>query len=80
MRRLLWTIAICLSLAAPLSAATVDGLAIHSSTSGTGNATVIFIHGWTCDETSWQGQVPAIGQKYRVITVDLPGHGKSGSP
>ena len=32
MRRLLWTIAICLSLAAPLSAATVDGLAIHSST------------------------------------------------
>jgi pimeloyl-ACP methyl ester carboxylesterase len=41
---------------------------------------VIFVHGWTCDETSWQAQVPVISRKYRVITLDLPGHGKSGSP
>jgi pimeloyl-ACP methyl ester carboxylesterase len=80
MQRLLSTLAICLSLAAPLSAATVDGLSIHSSTSGTGNATVIFIHGWTCDSSSWTSQVPAFAKKYRVVTVDLPGHGKSASP
>jgi len=80
MRRLLWTIAIGLCLAAPLSAATVDGLAINSSTSGTGTATVIFIHGWTCDLSSWTAQVPAFAKKYRVVTMDLPGHGKSGSP
>ena len=80
MRRLLWTIAICLCLAAPLSAATVDGLSIHSSTTGTGQATVIFIHGWTCDSSSWTSQVPAFAKKYRVVTVDLPGHGKSASP
>jgi pimeloyl-ACP methyl ester carboxylesterase len=80
MRRLLWTIAIGLSLAAPLSGASVDGLAIHSSTSGTGNATVIFIHGWTCDSSSWAAQVPAFAKKYRVVTVDLPGHGRSASP
>ena len=72
MQRLLSTLAICLSLAAPLSAATVDGLSIHSSTSGTGNATVIFIHGWTCDSSSWTSQVPAFAKKYRVVTVDLP--------
>src|SRR5688572_906644 len=80
MRRLLWTVALGFSLAAPLSAATVDGLTIHSSTSGTGAATLIFVHGWTCDSSSWTAQVPAFANKYRVITVDLPGHGQSASP
>ena len=80
MRRLLWTVVIGLSLAAPLSAATVDGLTIQSSTTGTGPATMIFIHGWTCDSSSWTGQVPAFAKKYRVVTLDLPGHGRSASP
>jgi pimeloyl-ACP methyl ester carboxylesterase len=80
MRRLLSTVAICLSLAAPLSAATVDGLTIHSSTTGSGPATVIFVHGWTCDSSSWAAQVPAFAKKYRAVTIDLPGHGKSASP
>jgi len=63
-----------------VSAATVDGITIHWISAGTGPQTVVLVHGWTCDETSWQGQIPAISQKYRVITLDLPGHGKSGSP
>jgi len=62
------------------SAATVDGINIHWTASGNGAPALILVHGWTCDETSWQGQVPSISQKYRVITLDLPGHGKSGSP
>ena len=41
---------------------------------------MIFIHGWTCDSSSWTSQVPAFAKKYRVVTVDLPGHGKSASP
>jgi pimeloyl-ACP methyl ester carboxylesterase len=45
-----------------------------------GQKTVVFVHGWTCDETSWQEQVPVFEKNYRVITVDLPGHGKSGAP
>src|SRR6478735_8323024 len=80
MRRLLWTCVIGLSLAAPLSAASVDGLSIHSATTGTGPATVVFVHGWTCDSSSWAAQVPAFAKKYKVVTVDLPGHGQSGSP
>ena len=80
MRRMLWILVVALSLATPLSAASVDGLAIHSSTTGTGPATMIFIHGWTCDSSSWAAQVPAFAKKYRVITLDLPGHGKSASP
>ncbi|MBV8730840.1 MAG: alpha/beta hydrolase, partial [Acidobacteriia bacterium] len=40
----------------------------------------VFVHGWTCDESSWREQVPYFEKNYRVITLDLPGHGKSGSP
>lgn len=63
-----------------LSAATVDGLRIHSSVTGKGPKTVILVHGWTCDETTWTEQVPVLAKQYRVVTLDLPGHGKSDSP
>ena len=66
--------------AAALSAASVDGIKIHSSTAGKGPKTVILVHGWTCDETTWNSQVPELSKEYRVITLDLPGHGQSGAP
>jgi sigma-B regulation protein RsbQ len=62
------------------SAADVDGANIHWTSAGTGRQTVIFVHGWTCDDTSWKAQVPVISQSHRVITLDLPGHGQSGAP
>jgi len=61
------------------SAASVDGVDLHWTSTGNGTQAVIFVHGWTCDETSWAAQVPAISRRYRVITLDLPGHGRSGS-
>jgi sigma-B regulation protein RsbQ len=63
-----------------LSAASVDGLHIHSTTTGAGAKTVILVHGYTCDETTWTEQVPALAKQYRVVTLDLPGHGMSDSP
>jgi pimeloyl-ACP methyl ester carboxylesterase len=66
--------------AASVSAATVDDIKIYSSTTGKGPGTVILVHGWTCDSSSWQFQVPELSKDYRVITLDLPGHGQSGSP
>jgi len=60
--------------------ATVDGIPLHSSSHGTGSKTIILVHGWTCDDTTWEAQVPALSKQYRVLTLDLPGHGKSGSP
>jgi pimeloyl-ACP methyl ester carboxylesterase len=65
--------------AAPLWAASVDGINVHSSSAGAG-ATLVFVHGWTCDSSAWEGQVPAFADGYRVVTIDLPGHGKSGAP
>ena len=71
---------VLLLVTASLQAATVDGLNVHSTTSGTGETTVILVHGYTCDESTWSEQVPALSAKYRVITLDLPGHGKSDVP
>jgi len=51
---------LCLPFVATLPAATLDGIQIHSSVSGKGTKTVILVHGWTCDETSWQSQVAAL--------------------
>jgi pimeloyl-ACP methyl ester carboxylesterase len=63
-----------------LFAATVDGIELHSTSTGKGPRTVILVHGWTCDDTTWESQVPALSKDYRVLTLDLPGHGKSGAP
>jgi pimeloyl-ACP methyl ester carboxylesterase len=80
MKKALLVLVIGAVLSAPLSSASVDGLSINSSTSGTASATLVFVHGWTCDSSSWAAQVPAFAKKYRVITLDLPGHGRSASP
>src|SRR5947208_721481 len=77
-RHILPTLAFCFSMLA--SAASVDGIGIHSTVRGSGPKTIVFVHGWTCDESSWASQVPFFEKNYRVITLDLPGHGKSGSP
>jgi sigma-B regulation protein RsbQ len=58
----------------------VDSVPVHSTVSGNDPKTIVFVHGWTCDESSWREQVPYFEKNYRVITLDLPGHGKSGSP
>jgi pimeloyl-ACP methyl ester carboxylesterase len=71
---------LALFLTTGLPAASADGIQIHYTATGKGPKTVILIHGYTCDESTWVSQVPALSEKYRVVTLDLPGHGKSGSP
>jgi pimeloyl-ACP methyl ester carboxylesterase len=65
---------------AALLAASLDGKKIHYTNHGSGTTAVVLVHGWTCDETFWQYQVPALKARHRVITIDLPGHGKSEVP
>ena len=79
LRRRMFALILALLVAAPLSAASVDGISIHASSMGSGPA-LVFVHGWTCDSSSWASQVPAFAKDYRVITLDLPGHGESESP
>ncbi len=63
------------------SAASVDGIGVHWITEGRGQGpAIVFVHGWTCDHSVWSEQVAALSKDYRVIALDLPGHGMSGAP
>jgi pimeloyl-ACP methyl ester carboxylesterase len=44
------------------------------------NPPILLIHGWTCDSTDWSFTIPALLGKYRVITLDMRGHGHSSAP
>ena len=39
-------------------------------------ATVVLIHGWSCDSSYWDAQLAAL-DRYDVLTLDLAGHGRS---
>jgi sigma-B regulation protein RsbQ len=55
-----------------------DGAEIGFEVSGSGDATLLFVHGSYIDQGWWKAQVDYFRQDYRVVTLDLPGHGKSG--
>lgn len=58
--------------------ASPDGVRIAYSVAGSGDVTVVLVHGWSCDRSYWDHQVEALAQRYRVVRVDLAGHGESG--
>src|SRR5450432_3080526 len=60
--------------------ANLEGVRVHYSDYGKGDVALVFVHGWNCDESVWKNQAPALAQKMRVITIDLPGHGQSDKP
>src|SRR6478735_4801063 len=41
------------------------------------NTVVIFIHGFPFNKWTWESQINALKEKYRVIAYDVRGHGKS---
>ncbi|MER5217394.1 alpha/beta hydrolase [Streptomyces sp. NPDC002838] len=52
---------------------------LHTRTWGDGERTAVLIHGMMSDSRTWHRVAPAIaGRGYRVIGVDLRGHGASG--
>lgn len=55
-----------------------DGVPISYQVQGSGEIALVFIHGWSCDSRYWKNQVGPLSAKYKVITLDLAGHGHSG--
>ncbi|WP_374174250.1 alpha/beta fold hydrolase [Flavobacterium tructae] len=51
---------------------------ISYSDSGTGNA-IVLLHGFLENKKMWKDYVDFFSKKYRVITIDLLGHGESDS-
>jgi pimeloyl-ACP methyl ester carboxylesterase len=56
-----------------------DVVKLHYSESGTG-APVVLLHGFPLSREIWQEQRKRLADRWRVITPDLRGHGKSPAP
>ncbi|WP_426476020.1 alpha/beta fold hydrolase [Chryseobacterium sp. CBSDS_008] len=56
-----------------------DSQKIHYKESGSGNTTLIFIHGWLGNTEWWADQQEYFKTKYHIVQMDLAGHGKSDS-
>jgi len=54
-----------------------DGETISYNVYGGGDVTLVFVHGWSCDGRYWREQAPYFAGKYKVVTIDLAGHGHS---
>ena len=57
----------------------VDGCEIHYEVTGRGEV-VLLLHGLGSSQLDWEKQVPALAERYTVVTVDLRGHGRSDKP
>jgi pimeloyl-ACP methyl ester carboxylesterase len=56
----------------------IDGVPIVYDVKGKGDIALVFVHCWCCDRGFWDAQVPYFSKKYKVVTLDLAGHGDSG--
>ena len=61
------------------TAVAADGVEIAYDVRGAGDTTLVFIHCWSCDRSYWREQLDAFAEDYRVVALDLAGHGVSGT-
>ncbi|MFC1984248.1 alpha/beta fold hydrolase, partial [Chloroflexota bacterium] len=57
----------------------INGVDLSYETTGQGEA-IVCLHGMTGSTQDWESQVSVLSPKYRVITRDQRGHGKSAAP
>ena len=55
-----------------------DGVMISYEVYGSGEPTLVFVHGWSCDARYWRAQLPYFSKRHTVVVLDLAGHGHSG--
>jgi len=62
-----------------MSGVVVDGLCWEVRVRGAGTP-LLLIHGFTGRGSNWGAHATALARRFRLIVVDLPGHGRSGIP
>ena len=55
-----------------------DGVDIAYQVHGSDAIALVFIHGWCCDKSYWEHQTNYYKNQYKVVIIDLAGHGESG--
>lgn len=50
---------------------------LHYTLTGSGTRTLVFVHGWCINGDYWKAQADAFKDRYKILTLDLAGHGKS---
>ncbi|HEV2284607.1 MAG TPA: alpha/beta fold hydrolase, partial [Steroidobacteraceae bacterium] len=51
--------------------------ALNAEVTGQGRRDLVLLHGWGMNLKVWDGLAAALGRRFRVIAIDLPGHGGS---
>jgi pimeloyl-ACP methyl ester carboxylesterase len=59
--------------------ATLNGIAIEYQDGGQGSP-VLLGHGYSATGRMWDGQRAALGDRYRIVSWDMRGHGQTESP
>ncbi|MFN3859300.1 MAG: alpha/beta fold hydrolase [Caulobacter sp.] len=58
-----------------------DGLRVHYRDQGNPDGPVlVMVHGFSASLHTWEPWVARLGQDYRIISLDLPGHGLTRAP
>ena len=58
--------------------ASADGVPVQYEVSGSGEPTLLLVHGWTNNRTFWEPHTTALALSHRIVVMDLPGFGNSG--
>ncbi len=53
-----------------------DGAKIYYEDRGEGQA-IVLVHGWMCSYRFWEKNTPELAHRFRIVTLDLRGHGNS---
>jgi pimeloyl-ACP methyl ester carboxylesterase len=62
----------------PGFATSSDSIKIAYEVKGLQSPALVFVHGWSCDRSYWKDQFLPFSRDYKVVTIDLAGHGASG--
>jgi pimeloyl-ACP methyl ester carboxylesterase len=55
----------------------VNGAELHYEIAGSGGPALVLVHGGCCAASDWKHQIPALSADFRVLAMDLRGHGAS---
>jgi sigma-B regulation protein RsbQ len=50
---------------------------LNAKVLGKGQKTMLFVHGYGCDQNMWRFITPAFETSYKIVLVDLVGSGQS---